>query len=188
MSLIYRTAFSILIALLLMSASPITPGWSTKALAQAEKPTGLAIRSGRGLEQQIEDGFRQRGFEIVRASEWDQSEERDNPTLRKVILDAPYASIYGHAARIEFLLLLPDRRILIEVKRQRTSGSTDEKLPYVYANAELNIEFGHEFFLIMDGDGWKPGAVKWTRDRAAENDNFSVYTPEEFFAWLERLE
>jgi hypothetical protein len=170
-----------------MSASPLGLCLNIQASAQQVAPSDLAQQSGRALEDQIEQGFRERGFEIIKASDWDQSENRDDPNLRKVILDAPYASIYGHAARIEFLLLVPGQRILIEVKRQRTSGSTDEKLPYVYANAELNIGFGQEFVLIMDGDGWKDGAVRWIRERDAENESFSVFTPDEFSQWLERF-
>ncbi|MEO0924091.1 MAG: PD-(D/E)XK nuclease superfamily protein [Pseudomonadota bacterium] len=145
------------------------------------------ILSGIKLEQEIEAGFRARGFEIIKARDWDQVEPQANDDVRKVILDAPYASIYGHAARIEFLMFVKGRRILIEVKRQRTSGSTDEKLPYVFANAKLNIGFGQEFILIMDGAGWKAGAQSWINDRAEETEGLTVFKPASFFQWLEAL-
>lgn len=143
--------------------------------------------SGARLERQIEAGFRGRQIDVIQARDWDQVEPGLNDDVRKVVLDAPYASIYGHAARIEFLRLLPGRRILIEVKRQRTSGSTDEKLPYVFANAELNIGFGQEYILIMDGDGWKTGAIKWIQEKSNSTEKFTVFRPEQFFAWLDQL-
>ena len=187
MSLIFLRVLTIATGLLLMSASLSRFPANTAALAQPAPSQDKARLSGRALEDQIEAGFRARGFDVIADKEWDQSEDRNHPHLRRVILDARYASIYGHAARIEFLLLLPGRRILIEVKRQNTSGSTDEKLPYVYANAELNISFGQEFVLIMDGEGWKPGARDWIAGKDRENDSFTVFTPDEFLVWVEGL-
>lgn len=104
-----------------------------------------------------------------------------------MVLNAPYLSIYGHRARIEFLVLHQGRQILIEAKRQKTPGSTDEKLPYVFANAEVNIEQGREFLLVMDGDGWKPGALKWVYSKADQTDGFTVIGLDEFDDWLRRL-
>ncbi|MCR9080138.1 MAG: hypothetical protein NXH78_13660 [Hyphomonadaceae bacterium] len=103
-----------------------------------------------------------------------------------MIQNVPYVSIYGHDARIEFLFLHRGRQILIEAKRQESSGSTDEKLPYVFANAEANIAQGREFLLILEGEGWKRGARKWISDKAEQTDGFSVITSEAFEAWLDR--
>lgn len=165
-----------MIALQLVATSP--------ALVRANEG---AARSGFDLEAQIEAGLRERGFEIIAARDWDQTEPAQGDGTRKAILGAPYASIYNHAARIEFLLLFSGRRILVEVKRQRVAGSTDEKLPYVFANAQLNIGFGQEFIFVMDGNGWKKGALQWIERRASETESFSVMRPREFFNFLSRL-
>lgn len=102
------------------------------------------------------------------------------------VTDAPYSSIYGGRTTIEFLLIVGERQILLEVKRQTASGSVDEKLPYVFANARANWP-EREFVLVLDGDGWREGAVAWIRARAAEVQGFTVLSPEEFGPWLRRL-
>ena len=83
---------------------------------------------------------------------------------------------------MEFLLIHGDRQILIESKRQKSQGSTDEKLPYVYLNALKNLP-EREMILIMGGNGWKPGAVKWIRKKAGETDGFQAMTLDEFITW-----
>ncbi|NOX82854.1 MAG: hypothetical protein GXP06_07690 [Alphaproteobacteria bacterium] len=105
--------------------------------------------------------------------------------MTAVIKNAPYVSIYGHRARIEFLLLHQGRQILIEVKRQRSPGSTDEKLPYVYENALANLALGREFVLIVEGEGWRPGAITWIKTKAAETKNFTVFHPPQFYQWID---
>lgn len=142
--------------------------------------------SGESLEDQIEVAFRARGVEVLPAREWREARMYETPGLSAVIQNVPYVSIYGHDARIEFLFLHRGRQILIEAKRQESSGSTDEKLPYVFANAEANIAQGREFLLILEGEGWKRGARKWISDKAEQTDGFSVITSEAFEAWLDR--
>lgn len=123
------------------------------------------------------------GFEIIPNADWRESilYERENPRI--AVLDAPYQSIYGHRTRIEFLLILGERQILVEAKRQSSSGSVDEKLPYVFLNALENMP-EREFVFVMDGEGWREGARAWIEARAAETPGFTVLAPDELSAWL----
>jgi PD-(D/E)XK nuclease superfamily domain len=141
--------------------------------------------SGQRLEQEIETRLRQFGIEIIEAKDWNEARLHRDPNMTAVIKNAPYVSIYGHHARIEFLLLHQGRQILIEVKRQRSPGSTDEKLPYVYENALANLALGREFVLIMEGEGWRPGAITWIKTKAAETENFTVFRPPQFYQWID---
>lgn len=102
-----------------------------------------------------------------------------------LVTNVPYKSIYGHKARMEFLLIDGKRQFLIETKRQNFSGSTDEKLPYVYQNALANLP-GREMILVMSGKGWKAGAVKWIRGKAEETDGFYAMNVDEFIEWVRR--
>lgn len=140
--------------------------------------------SGQQLEDQIEDGLRDLGIEIIQIKDWKEARLYQEPNLTAVIKNAPYKSIYGHRARMEFLLLDDGRQYLIEVKRQRTAGSTDEKLPYVFANALENIAIDREFILIMEGNGWKAGAVAWIQNKAKITKGFYVMSPESFRQWV----
>ena len=143
-----------------------------------------ATSSGQDFEDEIEDGIAALGFEIIQASQWKESRLYQDPDLRIVIKNAPYSTIYGHRARIEFLIILgAERQILVEVKRQRVSGSTDEKFPYVYLNALKNIP-DRELILVLDGNGWKEEAVAWIKQRADNTKGFSVVDPAGFLVWL----
>ncbi len=124
------------------------------------------------------------GFEIIAFRNWRESilYERERPRI--VVLDAPYLSIYGGRTKVEFLIITADRQVLVETKRMSVSGSTDEKLPYVFANAQANLP-ERDFVLVMDGDGWRDGAVAWIEARAAETEGFTVLRPETFAAWLQ---
>ncbi len=80
-------------------------------------------------------------------------------------------------------MFLGGRKYLIETKRQSVAGSVDEKLPYVFLNARENYpEF--DFVLVLDGNGWKPGARKWVETKAAAYDGFDVLSIEGFKIWL----
>lgn len=149
----------------------------------AQTPT--ASSSGLSLEKRIQGDLQAAGYEIIASKDWNEARLYQTENPRFVILDAPYNSIYGHRARIEFLIILGDRQILVETKRQRVPGSVDEKLPYVYLNALNNLP-EREFILIVEGNGFKPGAIDWINARAGETDGFSVLAPDELVEWLAR--
>ena len=182
---IWKTAFFSLLCLLSANALGHL-GWNASAFSQATLPSNLASASGASLEEAIEGKFRERGVEILRARDWRESRLYEDPMLTVVVLDAPYTSIFGHRAKMEFLLIHNGRQTLIEAKRQRTSGSTDEKLPYVFENAKKNIALERKLLLVMDGDGWKPGAKDWIKARALETPGFAVVDFDEFDRWLDQ--
>ena len=149
--------------------------------AYTQTPT--ASNSGLSLEKRIQGDLQSAGYEIIASKDWNEARLYQTEDPRFVILDAPYRSIYGHRARIEFLIILGDRQILVETKRQRVPGSVDEKLPFVYLNALNNLP-EREFILVLDGDGFKPQAIDWIKARARETDGFSVLGPDELVEWL----
>lgn len=71
--------------------------------------------------------------------------------------------------------------------RQRVPGSNGEKLAFVFLNAELNIDVDTSFIVVMDGEGWKPGAVTWLNARALETDGFDVFSLSGLDSWLHVL-
>ena len=85
-------------------------------------------------------------------------------------------------ARIEFLLIGTERT-LIEVKRQTSPGSVDEKLALVWLNAVANRPT-YRFVLIMDGDGVRPHVRRWIEAKAAAEDGFEMLRSEGFKVWL----
>lgn len=162
-------------------------GWVVAALASlaavAQTSGGTANAEGASLEATIEAVLVEQGFEIIPARDWRQSMVYERDALRVAVTNAPYQTIYGGRSYIEFLLLMDDRQILIEAKRQSRSGSVDEKLPFVYLNALANLP-DSEFVLVMDGEGWRRGARDWIEARAAETPGFTVMAPDALASWL----
>jgi hypothetical protein len=135
---------------------------STRALTQG----GQAITNGRSLEAVVTQTLEGKGLTVVPYRDYCKQ-----PAIygRELLLkNVPYESIYGHAAKGEFVLH-SDRyslNIRIECKWQQRGGSVDEKFPYVYLNCIERIP-EPEVFIIVDGGGAKEGSLQWLRDTAA---------------------
>lgn len=155
---------------------------------------GLANKQGRVLEDTVVSLFTRYGFKEIKHSKWHNNENSSGPEL--LIRDVPYASIYGHRAKTEFLAVSSrlNRRIRIECKWQQSPGSVDEKFPYLY----LNCVFGmpeDEIVIILDGGGAKQHAVQWLRNMVMKRwlledaDNkktIHVFSVSEFITWANK--
>lgn len=147
--------------------------------------------SGRVLETTVKSVCLEKGFTVVKYSEWSKRPEKSG---REVLLtDVPYETIYGHAGKTEFLLKSAryDLDVRIECKWQQVAGSVDEKLPYLYLNAIEAMPENH-IVVIIDGTGWKSGAIPWLKAAVAERKYTStnnrrkrieILTLSEFMTW-----
>ncbi len=91
----------------------------------------------------------------------------DIPHRRQVILGQ---SIYGHPLRIDIvidLIAAYPQGLAIEIKRQNSSGSVDEKIPYAIANIKEALPMPG--VLILDGAGMKRGARRWAEKQVGGN-------------------
>lgn len=96
------------------------------------------------------------------------------------------AGIYGTPLRVDFYLPAAPRHpdgLIIEVKWQDSSGSAEEKLPYLWMNIEHH--FPCPAVVVIDGPGFRPGAVEWMRSRVGGN-LAAVYNLQEFVSWCNR--
>ncbi len=155
----------------------------------------LANASGNTLERAVQSVFQSKGFTIINYRTWANAKARYGEEL--LLLNAPYTSIYGHQGRTEFLAtsVRYSFEIRIECKWQQSNGSVDEKLPYLYLNAIEAMPENH-IVIVIDGNGFKPGAVSWLRRAVKErvytykdNDNklIEVLNLREFFTWANRI-
>ncbi len=150
-----------------------------------ERAGTRANASGDRLETEIAFTLKANGYAVLANSEWEQRLLYAQPDVRWAITNAPYDTIYGSRSFIEFLLIDGEREILVEAKRQTSSGSVDEKFPFIYHNALLNIEeHGREFVFVMDGEGSREGARAWIMERATQTPGFTVLGPDELAGWL----
>jgi hypothetical protein len=143
-----------------------------------------ANHGGKWLEDIVEREFFQRGF-LVR----DYCDDQDNTDLfspNRLVRNVPYTSIYGCSARSEFLIVsdVMMRRVRIECRMQASSGSVDEKMPYLLLNAKEAMP-ENEVMLLLGGDGARAKAVDWLRRqaRAVANKQIHVLTINEFPNW-----
>ncbi len=95
-------------------------------------------------------------------------------------------SIYALPLNADFWVygapLFP-RGLAIEVKWQQSTGSVDEKFPYLVHN--IKECYPCPALVIADGGGQRPGALQWLRDQAGDN-LLAVFSLSEFLAWANR--
>ena len=156
--------------------------------------TGYANKSGKVLEATVISLFRQHGFQEVPFRVWSKSPQSYGPDI--LLRDVPYTSIYGHKGKTEFLAQSTrlSLAVRIECKWQQSSGSVDEKFPYLYLNCIFAMP--EDFIIIvLDGGGAKPLAVSWLKNAAETRhlvpDNkpqkkILVFTLAEFIIWANR--
>lgn len=161
-----------------------------------------AIKSGAAFEDRISDVLRGHGFEVEFHAGYGGDEENEitlkNTGRRIALRQPPYTTLYGSPGRYDFLLIAPELEnpVWIETKYQKTSGSIDEKVPYVYFNA-LTAVPGRHVIILHGGEGWRDGAVKWimaAKDRKEframanyPDKRVDVMTPAEFESWLANI-
>jgi hypothetical protein len=73
--------------------------------------------------------------------------------------------------------------IALEVKWQQSTGSVDEKFPYLVLN--IRECYPCPAIVIADGGGQRPGALQWLRSQVGGN-LLGIFTLAEFLAWANR--
>jgi hypothetical protein len=151
----------------------------------------LANDSGNLLEQTVKTVLSSKGLKKLRYREWLKNPEAFGKEL--LLFNVPFTSIYDHKGSTEFRLL-SDRYSLdirIECKWQQSAGSVDEKLPYLYLNCIEAMPEKH-IIILIDGDGWKSGAIPWLKkvveekkytSETSKDKTIQVMNLKEFITW-----
>jgi hypothetical protein len=151
----------------------------------------LANKSGSILEQLVEGTLSRHGFEVIPFREYTGYEAKYGTEL--LLKNVPFRTLYDTDGKTEFLLLSAtyNLQIRIECKWQQSAGSVDEKLPHLYLSAIEAIPEDN-IILLVDGKGFRPGAVEWLRKTAEarrfipndkKNKNIVVMDTTEFLTW-----
>lgn len=160
-------------------------------MQQNNQKGALASNQGSILEQTVESTFSKKGFQVLRYREWARNPDKYSKDL--LLKNCPFKNIYNHDGNTEFLLKSKtyDCEIRIECKWQQSSGSVDEKFPYLYLNCIDAMPEKH-IIIIVDGGGAREGAVSWLKEVASKNKYTSaensdkqieVLTLTEFIQW-----
>ena len=92
-------------------------------------------------------------------------------------------TIYKNPWKVDFLL--HDERtkktLVIECKWQQSSGSVDEKYPYLVRN--IKEKSPYPCLVLLDGDGYKPAAKEWLKSEV-DKKLIGVLSMSEFVKWF----
>ena len=149
----------------------------------SEQGGAIANRQGNILEQQVRQAFASHGFREVAFAEYEKLASGSTlpgvPVPDLLVRRVPYQSIYGHRGVTEFLA--------VSASRQQSQGSVDEKFPYLYLNC-IQAMPEREIILLIDGNGYKPGALAWLKQAVASQDAklIHVFNLVEFLVWANR--
>ncbi|HRS24595.1 MAG TPA: hypothetical protein P5157_06825 [Paludibacteraceae bacterium] len=158
-----------------------------------EKGTKSYI-SGNQLEVAVKTVLIGKGFELVKYRDWEKNQEKYGKEL--LLENVPFTTIYEHNGNTEFLLISEkyELKIRIECKWQQVGGSVDEKLPYLYLNT-IEAMPEETIMILIDGSGWKTGAIKWLKDAVKQKKYTSeenkhkeilVFSLADFFTWANK--
>ena len=158
-----------------------------------EKGTKSNI-SGNQLEVAVKTVLLGKGFELVKYRVWEKNQEKYGKEL--LLENVPFTTVYNHNGNTEFLLISEkfNLKIRIECKWQQVAGSVDEKLPYLYLNT-IEAMPEETIMILIDGSGWKTGAIKWLKDAVKQKKYTSeenkhkeilVFSLADFFTWANK--
>jgi hypothetical protein len=164
----------------------------TKAALLTQGAT--ANSQGKVLESTIIPTFEHRGFEVVAYSKWAKATQAFGEEL--LLKHVPYTTIYGHPGYTEFLVKSQRYGLntRIECKWQQSSGSVDEKFPYLYLNC-IEAMPEDDIIIVAGGGGMKQGSIPWLKQAVSKQlyvtastsqKRIQVLTLDEFLRWANR--
>ncbi|HEY9650405.1 MAG TPA: PD-(D/E)XK nuclease superfamily protein [Coleofasciculaceae cyanobacterium] len=152
-----------------------------------------AAKFGNNLERTVEGILQAQGYSPICPTL--PKKQRRNWLLCSNGLQKQYArhvyigsGIYGTDIYVDFLIIGSSSYptgLIIECKWQQSSGSVDEKLPYL----NLNIQdcYPAPAIVVIDGQGMKPGAINWlTRQVGLNPQLIAVYDLTHFMIWANK--
>ena len=142
---------------------------------------GRANQSGRSLEKMVEGLLLGHGYGKVSKREIQKHIIAGEPVFTTQYLIGQ--TIYNTDLKIDFFVYHPSKfpdGLIIECKWQQAGGSVDEKYPYLVANLLKNQEAS---VIVLDGDGYRPGAKRRLEDQALKNDKLRVFDLISFTQW-----
>lgn len=143
--------------------------------------------TGSILEKQVINRIKNAGYKQI------QNKNRDFYRVKELPVDKIFVqhcfigdSIYGEAMKVDILLYhktkYPDK-LAIEIKWQQVSGSVDEKYPYLVSN--IKEVFPCRAIIVIDGGGYKKGALKWLKNQT-NLKLIGVFSLSEFLKWVNK--
>ena len=141
-----------------------------------------ANHTGNRLEKFVQEALRERGYVEFLTQKAQAFKNRKAIGGKQYIKQLPVGeTIYDTVRKCDFFVInrakFPND-LIIECKWQQSSGSVDEKYPFLYFNI---IKTGVPTVVLMDGGGYKAAALKWLKENVNKNGALiGVWTMAEF--------
>ncbi|HLO83604.1 MAG TPA: PD-(D/E)XK nuclease superfamily protein [Nostocaceae cyanobacterium] len=150
---------------------------------------GRANKSGNILEANVEAILN--GYDYFQVGHHITKEQIFNASLlpkrygREVNIGM---GIYQTELKVDFYIIgIPafTSGLIIECKWQESTGSVDEKYPYL--NMNIQYTYPAPTIVILGGVGMREGASNWLKDRVNDNPNLvAVFSLDRFIAWANK--
>lgn len=143
-----------------------------------------ANKTGNELELFIHNRLKREGYTFVPNNRFLASKLLVQPIYTRQFNVGK--SIYNTTWRCDFVLYHPQKHpncLIIETKWQQSPGSVDEKYPYLVSN--IKKQSVYDTIIIIDGDGYKVGALKWLKSQVDGNLK-NVFSMSEFTIWANK--
>jgi len=137
----------------------------------------IANKTGNNLEHFVENILKDEGYKFIEKNKF-VSSILDIKIYTKQLYMCN--GIYNSKIYCDFILFHPTKHpncLVIESKWQQSSGSVDEKFPYLVLN--IKELYPYKTIIVLDGGGYKKGAEIWLRQQV-DNSLLGVYNMTEF--------
>ncbi len=137
--------------------------------------------TGNQLEAVIQNALDRKGYKLVERRSFNAARYLDQPVYAKQFPIAK--SVYETDLYCDFIIFHPLKHpncLIIESKWQQSSGSVDEKFPFLVLN--VREQYPYATVIVLDGEGYKKGAEKWLR-RQVDAKLTHVFNMMEFQKW-----
>lgn len=137
------------------------------------------VKNRAALESLVREQLRIRGYVSVDKSIFAHSVNERPIYSEKVIVGE---NIYGLDRKCHFILYHPEKwkkKLVIEVRWQGQSGSTDEKFPFIVMNVKRS---DYETIMVLGGKKLRPEVKDWVRAQTGYR-LIGVFDPAQFQSW-----
>lgn len=154
-------------------------------------PGATANFTGRQLENFVEETLKNNSWKFIEKNKFRDTIDESNLFSKKggMFFTREYLvgkTLYDTNWKIDFLVSNLDGKIFgIECKWQQSSGSVDEKFPYLVLNIKEKCPY--PCIIIVDGDGYKPKAKEWL-NRQVDEKLLAVLSLNEFVKFTNKDE
>ncbi|MBL7058530.1 hypothetical protein ISS03_04280 [Patescibacteria group bacterium] len=137
--------------------------------------------TGNALEQIIYSTLERKDYQFVDKKNFEATRYLEQPVFT---IQYPIArSVYDTQLYCDFILYHPTKHpncLIIESKWQQSTGSVDEKFPFLVLN--IKKQYPDSTIVVLDGGGYKKGAEKWLRGQVDEK-LIHIFNMMEFQKW-----